>query len=239
MGGTHGLGSGETFETQAGAQSKANSAENAAENYADSQIENHRTGETHTTAQPPQGHSGDHEDGGSDELPVESLPTSGAPGTVPVAQGGGGLAMGAVGHWNEDSNSPFDINGSSGTITLADRYDMWVLEVQNEGGGFAGNCGIQVNGYTGTEYNYVDHSGNKTSDDSKFAKMVGAAGISRILLTGRWVTFGIAALPLSTAQGGAISGDCFAVDSPLTSVRFVNDGGFGMDLRVRAYGKDI
>lgn len=46
-----------TFETEAGAQSRADDAEASAENYADGEIENHRTSETHTTAQPPQDHA--------------------------------------------------------------------------------------------------------------------------------------------------------------------------------------
>lgn len=54
--GLNGLVSDATLESESGAQAKADTAESNAESYADMEIENHRTGETHTNAQPPEQH---------------------------------------------------------------------------------------------------------------------------------------------------------------------------------------
>lgn len=84
-----------TVESESGAQAKADDAEASAESYADSEIENHRTGETHTAAQPPEthdntAHSEAYTTSGEN---VENFSTAGAAGEVPTSQGDGTLAM--------------------------------------------------------------------------------------------------------------------------------------------------
>lgn len=84
-----------TVESESGAQTKADAAEASAESYADTEIENHRTGETHTTAQPPEAHdnTAHSEAYTTTDENVEDFATAGATGEVPTSQGDGTLAM--------------------------------------------------------------------------------------------------------------------------------------------------
>ena len=115
------------LESEEGAQAKADQAQSDAESFAESEVESHRSTETHDTAQPPQSHDNEaHDRDFVDEgeaaaaAPVQSV--NGEEGDVEV----GVIPEGVIVMWSgatTDVPSGFTLcDGTDGTPDLTDRF---------------------------------------------------------------------------------------------------------------------
>jgi len=170
-------------------------------------------------------------------------------GQVPTSDGAGNLAMEAVvgnePDWTEDGNSPFSVTSTEDpTYTLASSYDLiWVLIGDIDGMGGGATLGLQVNGDTGTNYNYLSADGTQTTASDKIA-IEESVSASRSL-TG-WISmtgnaaesnFGVhSAIP---ATGATTDGLQYGVKEPTTfpiNQFTFTTGGSSVDVTARVYG---
>jgi len=151
-----------------------------------------------------------------------------------------------VPNWQEDPNSPISTSSSQNSVsfTLANDYDLVKILIQNwESQSTALTyLGLQVNGSSFNDYNYVKVDGSKVTDDTEW-RLAGSLndgfGVSgMILLDGRSTANAISGRSLigeSVDNGeGTTQLSNFSVTLPLNSLTFVTDGVF--DLQARVYG---
>lgn len=142
----------------------------------------------------------------------------------------GDLTYSAGVTFKEDDNSPLEILGeSSGTITLADEYDAVKMIMTGTDSGPTELLDMQINGDTGSNYEYVDNGDNTTSGATSWE---GVAISNRsvgqhITLSGSWgnaVTFGTSVHGQS--GGRTIGGRNNSVPSPLNSITIKSSSSF-------------
>jgi len=195
------------------------------------------------------GHSGRHEESGSDSITAENLATSGASGTVPTSQGDGTLAMDAIEeYWVEDSNSPFMANNAGSlTATLADRYDVWKVHILTENAvvDASGTYGFGFNDAGSNAYTVYEADGTVKTDepDIESAVQYDADGVginTTVKIQGEWNSVATASIEQSSVSSGSdapvISAN-ISTSSPLQSIT-VNIA-LESDITVRAFGRNI
>ena len=153
------------LESEEGAQEKADQAQSDAESFAASEVESHRSTETHDTAQPPQSHDNEaHDRDFVDEgeaaaaAPVQSV--NGQQGDVEV----GVIPEGVITIWSGDeSDIPTGwtlCDGSDGAPDLTDRFVV-AAGGQYAAGETGGENEVQL---TESELPSHSHSGTTSTD---------------------------------------------------------------------------
>jgi len=153
-----------------------------------------------------------------------------------------------VPNWQEDPNSPISTSTAQNSVsfTLANDYDLVKILIQNweSESNILTYLGLQVNGSSFNDYNYVKVDGSQVRSDTEW-RLAGSLndgfGVSgMILLDGRSTSAAISGRSLigeSVDNGEAATQlSNFSISLPLNSLNFVTDGVF--DLQARVYGWD-
>lgn len=161
---------------------------------------------------------------GSGHLAVEHTPNS----NVYTFQDDGVLSLPTVDAtnniiWEEDANSPITVsNAQSGSITLNGTYDVVkVVVVDGDSGGFVHG---RVNGDSGSNYNYVDVSGNQTNSDTEWGLLYDNGSPGAVFyISGRWTDrCGFVGAQNGSSTTMAFGGNNSNVTSPLDSIELRN-----------------
>lgn len=187
----------------------------------------------------------EHESTTIDSLNNADLANAGAD-TVPTAQGDGTLAMqaGGGGLWTEDGNSSqTDTGASSHTYTLADAFDIVLVQFQLQNtSGTNNSLDLRANGDTGTNYAHINSGGATGTGNSEVPQInllgSGHERTSYFVVDGRWSGVWTGGSP--PPDGGssrAVGWNNGAITSPLTQVTIVGTGTF--DVSWSVLGRDI
>lgn len=153
--------------------------------------------------------------------------------------------VGSEAGWKADGNSPVAVSGvSSYKYVVADEYDQYFITFEPEAGTNSINLDMQINGLTGTDYNYVDYSGSKTSGDTVFSTVAYTATGSRrtfaMMCSGRWSgNFNVGNLISDGGTNRFNVGDHTNSTGPLDSFTFLEQNGYSFDLVLNVYGRDL
>jgi len=137
----------------------------------------------------------------------------------------------------EDDNSPLTISSAiSGSITLSDTYEVVYL-IQTEGSGNAGVYEMQVNGDTGTNYDYELNDGTETSGASAIPAGVWSQCVGNTFtLSGSWSGGWSLGVRQQSIANVAVSAQNSNITSPLTSITIQDDGGENASATFRVLG---
>lgn len=139
--------------------------------------------------------------------------------------------------WVEDANSPFTGSGAdTHTYTVAGNHDKLLVMVDCEA--TTNGRYIQVNGDTGTNYNYVDNSNTTTTGATRWnlGSFLDLAKVTAFEFSEIGVGIGLSVIDASGYAGNLISGRNQNVTSPITQFTVSEGGGTTFDITAKVYG---
>lgn len=151
------------------------------------------------------------------------------------------LTLGA-GTWEEDDNSPLIINSETGdSISLAKNYD--IVKVLVVSSGAAVDVDMQVNGDTGSNYDFVLEDGTTGATGTEWPDILKAdiAAGSTITLTGNNAdAIGMQVESVNMFRSSRTShGTNLNVSTPLDSIRLFSADSSTFSLTAHVYGFDV
>jgi len=138
--------------------------------------------------------------------------------------------------YEEDPNSPFSASSTTGaTFTLANPADRVVVLTDTT---TLGQNRLQLNGFTGPDYDNVANDGTLVSNDTSF--LVGFPGQRhRLTLTANDFRSDMSVQPAVKEADGPVSGVCRGATRPITDLRFFNTSGSARPIRFRVFALDV
>jgi len=138
--------------------------------------------------------------------------------------------------YKEDPNSPFSADDTTGqTFTLANPADRVVVLTDPA---VQGLDRLQVNGFTGPDYDNVANDGTEVSNATSFRVGFGRER-HRLTLTATSALTAMTVQPAVNEVDGPVSGLSRGPTAPITDLRFFNTRGNLGDIRFRAFTLDV